>query len=160
VFLFADRDQRTGRFVKGRPSPNPAGRPKGIPTLATPKGTHLRDCILEAARRAGTDIDPRTDDGVTAYLHSLAATDKKAFTSLLGRVLPTLPVQVPLPVIEKPADLVAATSAVAKAVSEGELSTSDASAVSNVIANVGRMIELHELAARIERLEAQAEKGK
>jgi hypothetical protein len=34
-------------------------------------------------------------------------------------------------------NLVAATSAVAIAVSEGELSTSDASAVSNVIANVG-----------------------
>lgn len=49
---------------------------------------------------------------------------------------------------------------VATAVSEGELSTSDASAVSNVIANVGRAIELHQLADRIAALEAaSAAKG-
>ncbi len=47
----------------------------------------------------------------------------------------------------------------ATAVSEGELSTSDASAVSNVIANVGRAIELHQLAERIAALEAAAAKG-
>ena len=70
---------------------------------------------------------------MTAYLHSLAKKEPKSFTSLLGRVLPTMPVKVPLPVIEKPSDLVAATSAVAQAVSEGELAPHDASSISAVL---------------------------
>lgn len=95
-----------------------------------------------------------------AYIKSLAKTDKGAYASLLGRVLALMPVRVPIPAIEKPADLVNATSAVATAVSEGELSTSDASAVSNVIANIGRAIELYQLADRIAALEAaSAAKG-
>jgi hypothetical protein len=56
--------------------------------------------------------------------------------------------------------LVAATSAVASVMAKGELSTGDASAVSNVIANVGRMIELHEISERLAKLEqAAAAKG-
>lgn len=70
------RDQRTGRFKPDR-SANPAGRPKGVPPLATVKTIHLRDHIIEAARRAGMDIDPNAADGLTVYLHSIAKTDVK-----------------------------------------------------------------------------------
>lgn len=122
-----EQPENAGRDSKGRFQPGVSGCPSGKPAQPNHRNRHLRDAIIEAARRAGEDIDPNSSDGVTAYLHSLAKKEPKSFTSLLGRVLPTMPVKVPLPVIEKPADLVAATSAVATAVSEGELSTSDAS---------------------------------
>jgi hypothetical protein len=58
------RDARTGKFQAGV-SGNKSGRPKGAPSLASTKNVHLRDQIIEAARLAGTEIDPSSPDGVT-----------------------------------------------------------------------------------------------
>ena len=119
------RDVRTGKFQAGV-SGNKSGRPKGAPSLASTKNAHLRDQIIEAARLAGMGIDPSSPDGVTAYLYSIAMSDKKAMSSLLARVLPIMPTRVALPPIEKAADLVGANSALLKAAADGEISTSDA----------------------------------
>lgn len=71
--------------------------------------------------------------------------------------MPLMPVRVPLPPIEKPAELIVASSEIARALSEGEISMRDASAISGVVANVGKTVEINELAQRIAALEAAAQ---
>jgi hypothetical protein len=153
------RDARTGKFQAGV-SGNKTGRPKGAPSLASTKNAHLRDQIIEAARLAGMEIDPSSPDGVTAYLYSIATTDKKTMSSLLARVLPIIPTRVSLPPIEKAADLVGANSALLKAAADGEISTSDAAALGSIVGNVGRAMELNQIVCRLDALERRlGEKG-
>jgi hypothetical protein len=144
------RDPTTGRFTPGR-SANPSGRPKGI--VAVAKAKNLRDLVLLAAERHGQKIDPKSEDGVAAYLEWLAANEPRSFSSLLGKILPLMPVKLTLPSIEKPSDLVAASSAIAKAVSEGELAPQEASAISHVVDGVAKSLEIHVLSERLDRLE-------
>jgi hypothetical protein len=152
------RDARTGKFQAGV-SGNKSGRPKGAPSLASTKNAHLRDQIIEAARLAGMEIDPSSSDGVTAYLYSIAVSDKKAMSSLLGRVLPIMPMRVSLPPIEKAADLVGANSALLKAAANGEISTSDAS-LGSIVGNVAKAMELNQIVCRLDELERRlSEKG-
>jgi hypothetical protein len=144
------RDPKTGRFKPGR-SFNPAGRPKGIVALS--KAKNLRDLILLAAERHGQKIDPKSEDGIAAYLEWLAANEPRSFCGLLGKILPLMPVKLTLPAIQKPSDLVAASSAIAKAVSEGELAPNEAAAISHVVDGVAKSLEIHVLAERLDRLE-------
>jgi hypothetical protein len=148
-----ERDPKTGRWKPGARSPNPAGRPKGSITVA--KSQNLRDSILTAAEQRGREINPdaRDGDGVAAYLKWLSETEPRAFSSLLGRILPLLPAKVALPPIEKPSDLVAASAAIAKAVSEGDLAPTEGSAISAIVQGVGRSMEINQLAARLDALE-------
>jgi hypothetical protein len=148
------RDQATGRFVPGV-SGNKAGRPKG-PTALRVKS--LKDAVIGAAERVGFEIDPASPDGLEAYLAELARRDKKAFATLLGRVLPLQSIRFPLPEITRASDLVKASSAVAQAVSEGELAPHDASAISAVLGGVAKAIELHEISERLAKLEAAVAK--
>jgi hypothetical protein len=153
------RDVRTGKFQAGV-SGNKSGRPKGAPSLASTKNAHLRDQIIEAARLAGMEIDPSSPDGVTAYLYSIAMTDRKAMSSLLARVLPIMPTRVTLPPIEKAADLVGANAALLKAAADGEISTSDAAALGSIVGNVARAMELNQVVCRLDELERRlSEKG-
>jgi hypothetical protein len=64
------------------PGPGP-GRPKGSPNKTT---KILREAILEAAEQSGEDGQGR--DGLVGYLRRVADTDIKAFSTLLGKVLP------------------------------------------------------------------------
>jgi len=59
------------------------GRPKGAANKTT---TALKEAILQAAAEHGED-DTGTD-GLKGYLRKVAREDVKAFTGLLGRVLP------------------------------------------------------------------------
>jgi hypothetical protein len=153
------RDARTGRFQVGV-SGNKNGRPKGAPSLVTAKSGHLRDQILEAARLAGMDIDPNGSDGVTTYLHSIATSDKKAMSSLLSRVLPMLPVKLPLPPVMDMAGVAEANGAILSAAAEGAISTADASAIGGIVANVAKALEAVGLEQRLSKIEALlAERG-
>lgn len=59
------------------------GRKKGTLNKTTKV---LKEAILKAAEVVGED--KKGKDGLVGYLVSVAKTDKKAFCSLLGRVLP------------------------------------------------------------------------
>lgn len=70
--------KRTGQFGAGNP-----GKPKG----ATNKSTRvLKDAILLAAEGSGQD--KKGKGGLVGYLRRVADEDVKAFSGLLGRVLP------------------------------------------------------------------------
>lgn len=150
------RDPATGRFVVGN-RVNPDGRP------AKQRETRdLKAAILTAAVDAGLEIDPASPDGMRTYLAHLAVSEKRAFAGLLGRVLPLQPVRMStqLKEITTAADVVAASSQIAKAAADGELTAQEASALANVVGTVTKAIELHELGGRIAKLEhAAAEKG-
>ncbi len=69
-------------FVKGS-SGNPKGRAKGSTNRTT---ASLKDAILLAAEDVGED--GRGKGGLRGYLVGLAKSEPKAFSSLLGRVVP------------------------------------------------------------------------
>lgn len=59
------------------------GRKPGVPNKST---QFLKDAILLAAERSGEDTQGK--GGLVGYLYRVANEDVKAFSSLLGRVLP------------------------------------------------------------------------
>lgn len=63
-------------------NPGP-GRPKGSPNKTT---ALLKEAIIMAAEGVGQDGDGK--DGLVGYCKFLAKSEPKAFSSLLGRVLP------------------------------------------------------------------------
>jgi hypothetical protein len=74
----------TSKVGADRPKrPKTGGRQKGTPNKTT---ATLKDAILLAAGDVGEDGKGR--DGLRGYLRGLAATEPKAFSSLLGRVVP------------------------------------------------------------------------
>jgi hypothetical protein len=66
-----------------KPGERRGGRKKGTPNKAT---AALKDAILLAAADVGEDGDGK--DGLQGYLRQIARNDFKAYSSLLGRVLP------------------------------------------------------------------------
>ncbi len=61
------------------------GRTKGTPNKTSGL---LKEAIILAAQEAGKKIHPNDDDGLVAYCRFLAMEEPKAFSTLLGRVLP------------------------------------------------------------------------
>jgi len=84
AFLGADMadlpEKQTQEIGKGKPGP---GRPKGQSNKTT---TALKEAILQAAAEHGEDDTGK--DGLKGYLRKVAREDVKAFSGLLGRVLP------------------------------------------------------------------------
>jgi hypothetical protein len=74
----AEAPKNTGRFGKGNP-----GKPAGAVSKTTKA---LKEAILEAAEKSGADTKGK--GGLVGYLKRVADTDVKAFSGLLGRVLP------------------------------------------------------------------------
>lgn len=60
------------------------GRAKGTPNKVS---AILRDAVVKAATDHGRDGEGK--DGLAGYCHKLAASEPRAFASLLGRMLPT-----------------------------------------------------------------------
>lgn len=67
---------------KRRPQPKGGSR-KGIPNKTT---SALKEAILLAAETVGADGNGK--DGLCGYLQTLARSEPKSFSSLLGKVLP------------------------------------------------------------------------
>ena len=61
------------------------GRKKGTPNKTT---ALLKDALIQAAVKAGENLDKKTKDGLTTYLTAQAIMNPGPFMSLLGKVLP------------------------------------------------------------------------
>ena len=125
-------------------SGNPAGRPKG----ARNKITGAIEALIDAA----TEI-------ATKAIELAKAGDATMIRALLDRAAPPrrdrhIPVE--LPPMERAADAVKAAAAIAQAVADGELTPSEASELSDFVANYAKALEISDLEARLQRLEAAA----
>jgi hypothetical protein len=71
-----------------------------------------------------------------------------------------MPTRIALPAVEKTEDLVAATGALVKAIGDGDLAASEASAIAGVLSAASKAIELNQLAGRLDELERRfSDKG-
>jgi hypothetical protein len=142
------RRQQNGRFEKGV-SGNPRGRPLGSRHRATLAAEALLDGEAEKLTRKCVEM--------------ALAGDATAMRLCFDRLIAPRrerPVSFAFPAIKKAADIIEATTALTGAVATGELVPGEAAALSTLLANVGRAIELGEIEDRIARLEASVEKRK
>jgi len=124
-------------------SGNPAGRPKG----ARNKITVAIEALIDAA---STDI-------ATKAIELAKAGDATMIRALLDRAAPPRRdrhISFELPPMERAADAVKAAAAIAQAVADGELTPSEASELSDFVANYVKALEISDLEARLQRLEA------
>jgi len=124
-------------------SGNPAGRPRG----ARSKITVAVETLIDAA---STDIANKA-------IELARAGDPTMIRALLDRAAPPrrdrhIPFE--LPPMEKAADAVKAAAAIAQAVADGELTPSEARELSDFVANYAKALEISDLEARLQRLEA------
>jgi len=145
--------ENTGPKQRGRPfrkgvSGNPAGKPPGARHKTTLAAEALLDGEAEKLTRKAIDL-ALAGDGVALKL-------------CLDRIVPprrSRIVQIELPRIETPADIVTALGAVAQAMAEGQIAPDDAQAIAAVIEAKRRAIETAELEARIAALEGSRNAG-
>ena len=124
------------KFQKGQ-SGNPAGRPRGIVTQAKLRESIKKDlsAILEAMVRAAK------------------AGDVQAARLLLDRTIPALKPTTD-PVTFTPGATLADTGqAIMQAVAQGQMTTEQGTALISALTGLARVIEVDELARRIEALE-------
>jgi hypothetical protein len=141
----AGRDQ-VGRFTPGT-SGNLAGKPRG-----------LRHAALLALDAIGTKA---SKDIMAAVVTAAKGGNMRAADILLRRLWPERkgrPVQMHLPAIMAPSDIVAALAAVADAVAAGELSPEEGAAVAGILEAQRRAVETVQMEARIAALEQSRER--
>ena len=134
-------------FQPGR-SGNPAG-PK-------PGSRHPAFAALDAIGQEGAEAVVRK------VAESAVEGDMRAAEIILRRVWPERkgrPINVDLPEMSKPEDLVIALGAIAGAVADGTLTPDEAHSVAGVLEIQRRVLETHDLAARIEALEQAQTRG-
>jgi hypothetical protein len=127
-------------FAPGQ-SGNPAGRPKT---------RHAALLALDAIAAA------EVEDVMRSVLAAAKTGDVGAAGLVLKRLWPERkgrPVQIDLPAIVAPGDIVAALGAVADAVAAGELSPEEGAAVAGILEAQRRAVETVEMEARIAALE-------
>ena len=132
------RDQK-GRFAHGNP-----GKPKG----ARHHTTRAVEALMEGDAEAITG----------AVIRAAKGGDLAAARLVLDRIAPPRrepTVAVDLPEMNGAADLPEAVNAILAAVSSGELSPSEASRLSGVLADTARALEVHEIETRVADLEAR-----
>src|SRR5476651_1351511 len=129
--------------------PGGPGRPRGsrnrfnalLDQLAADNIEEIMGKLIDAAR--GGDHQARTD------------VLKRMWTVPKGR-----PIEVDLPPIEEPADLIKAHAAVVAAVSAGEITAEEASSLGSVLEGQRRAFELAEQQVHLVRLEDQLRRTK
>jgi hypothetical protein len=141
------KQTRPWGFQPGK-SGNPAGRKKG--------SRHVALRALDAIGEAGAEAALR------AVVDAAAGGDIRAAEILLRRVWPERkgrPVQISLPQIKRPEDIVVAVACVAQAAASGLVSPEEARDLVVVCEAVRRAIETADLASRIDVLEGRLADG-
>ncbi len=134
------------RFEKG--NPGGPGRPPG------------RSIAYELLDRLGED---KAEELFKAVLQQAHDGKPQAATILMNRIWPRRrgrPVNLALPPIKGARDLLAAQSAVAQALSDGELTPQEAADVSTVLEKHRRMVDLVQVEERVKTLEAMMKEMK
>ena len=131
-------------FQQGKPSPNPSGRPLG----ARNRSTVAAEALLEGEAEALTrKLIERALEG-----------DTTALRICFDRILPPCRerrLNFELPPLACAEDSVKAMAAIAAAVSAGEITLSEAAAVSKLIDGFIRALEVHDIDQRLKFLEAE-----
>lgn len=139
-----DEDQNHPTRFKPGQSGNPKGRPKG--------SRHRITLLAEQM------VDGAAEDVVAKVIEYAKKGEPTALKILLDRILPPRkdrPTPFSLPLIEKLSDLPMALGAIANAVAEGQITLAEGVEASRLIENFARVVEMTDLAARIETLEAR-----
>ena len=130
------------RFQPGQ-SGNSAGKPKGARNRTT--------LAIEAL------IDGAAEDIANKAIELAKAGDSALIPALLDRAAPPRRdrhIAFELPPMEKAANAVNVAAAIAQAVAAGELTPSEASELSDFVTNYAKALEISDLEARLQRLEA------
>jgi hypothetical protein len=141
-----DRIQGGGRFQRGR-SGNPTGKPKGARNRTTLAMEALLDGEAEAITRKAADL--------------AKAGDMAAIRLCFDRLYPPRRdrhIQFELPPIKSAADASQAAAAIVEAVASGELTPTEASDLSRVVAAYASTLEAADFDARLKKLEASAKR--
>ncbi len=137
-----EKRDSSGKFQKGTAAG--PGRPTGSRSTTNRLLDQLAadgaEAILRKQIEIAGDGDPR----------AAALVLKQTWTQAKGR-----PVELDLPDIEEPADLVRAHAMVVAAMSAGSLTPDEAAAVASVLEAQRRAFEVVDLAQRVEQLEAR-----
>jgi Family of unknown function (DUF5681) len=138
------RRKQRGGFQKGR-SGNPGGRPIGSRNKTTLAVDALLDGEAETLTRKAIE---KAKDG-----------DMAALRLCLDRIAPARkdrPVTFSLPSIERVSDAAQASAALLAAVSQGEITPSEATELGRLLETYVRTLEITELEQRLNKLEAEA----
>ena len=145
----SERPANTGRKQDGCFARGASGNPSGKPAGSRHKATLAAEALLDG------EAEKLTRKAIEMAL----AGDATAMRLCLDRLVPPRrerPVTFPLPEIKRAADIIDATSALASAVATGELVPGEAAALSSLLGNVAKAIELADIEERLARLEASA----
>jgi hypothetical protein len=137
--------KQDARFAKGR-SGNPKGRPQGSRNRVT--------VMLEAI------MEDKAEAILETVIQKAEEGDLAAAKLILDRVCPPRkdrPVTVDLPAIRGTKDLVTAMSKVIEVAAKGEITPSEAQALSGLIETKRRVTETGELERRVAALESEKE---
>jgi Family of unknown function (DUF5681) len=144
---------KTAGKQRGRPfKPGKSGNPSGRPEGARNKATVLIETLLAGEADAlGRKVVELAKEG-----------DVTALRMCLDRLCPPRrdrPVQFKLPAIETAADLMTASAALLQAVAAGELTPGEAGDVGRLIEGHAKAIEITDVQARLDALEAKENGG-
>ncbi len=139
--------RKNEKTTRGKPfQQGNAGRPKGSRNRATLALEALLDGEAEALTRKAIEM--------------AMSGDTTAMRQVMDRILPPRKdrhVPFSLPTLETAADAVKATAALVEAVAAGDLTPSEAAELSKLVEGFTRAADLHDIQARLERLEQQQE---
>lgn len=134
-----------GRPFQPGVSGNPSGRPVGSKNKTTIAALALLDGEAEKLSRKAIELALLGDVG--------------ALRLCIDKVVPARkdrPVEIELKRIESPSDACEVISDLIEAVGKGELSPSEADVIAGLVERRAKLSELHELEARLKRLEEAA----
>jgi hypothetical protein len=146
------REQDGGAVTDTKFQPGQSGNPNGRPAGSRNRVTLAIEALLEGE-----------GETITRKAIELAkAGDAPLIRLCLDRLAPARKdrhIAFALPKMETAADAVKAASVIADAVASGELTPSEAADLSGFVANYAKAIEITDLEARLQRLEAAAPGG-
>lgn len=130
--------------------PGQSGNPRGRPPGSADRRTALR-----------RELEKRGPELVERAVQLAMEGDVGAMRLCLERISPPVredPIRFALPPVNRPEDVPAAMAAVLAAVATGELLPSQAEALAGLLEAQRKALETHDLAARLDRIEAALER--